>query len=148
MSDPFSTRTTNLHAFNRTLLECQDQVYSLAYYLLGEEKEADAVLQSAVEKVYREGGGKTDILRRQLLRRVLFACRERISNLETPVSGFRGLLLNLPFDLRVAVILVDLLGFDYEQAARIMGSQPEQIRRSLARARVNLSGIGPSFGIR
>ncbi|MEJ2708338.1 MAG: sigma factor-like helix-turn-helix DNA-binding protein [Anaerolineales bacterium] len=148
MSDPFSTYPHNLQAFNQALLDCQDQVYSLAYYLLAEEKQATAVLQSAIEEVYREGDGKTGILKRQLLSRVLSACRDRISKEEASVSGLQGLLSSLPLDLRVAVILVDLLALDYEETARVMRYRPGQVRRTLARARLSLSGIDSSSEIR
>jgi len=33
-----------LEIFNRAQLDCQDQAYTLAYYLLGREKDATAAL--------------------------------------------------------------------------------------------------------
>jgi DNA-directed RNA polymerase specialized sigma24 family protein len=133
---------SKLETFNRALLDCQDLAYTLAYYLLGSEKEAAAALQSAVENTFRDRDGKTDSMHCLLLRRVLSACRELISGAKPQGDEFHRHLQILPFECRAVVVLVDVLGLDYCETARVMGRDQDHVRRDLSQARVGLRDIG------
>ena len=136
-------RQPSLETFNRALMTCQDQAYTLAYYLLGSEKEAMATLQSAAEDAFRETDGKTDSTECRLFRQVLSCCRELVSEAKPQLSEFHQYLQNLPFECRAAVILVDVLALDYRETARVMGCNSDHVRCVLAKARVGLREIEP-----
>ena len=134
-------RQPSLETFNRVLMTCQDQAYTLAYYLLGTEKEAAAALQLAAEDAFRETDAKTDSIQCRPLHLVLSTCRELVSEAKPQMSEFHQHLQILSFECRAALILVDVLGLDYCETARVMGCDPNHVRRMLAQARVGLRNI-------
>jgi len=135
-------RQSSLETFNRALMTCQDQAYTLAYDLLGSEKEATTALQSATENAFRDRDGKTDSIHCRLLHRVLSACRELVSDAKPQMSEFHQHLQILPFECRAAVILVDVLALDYCETTRVMRCNPDHVRCVLAHGRVGLRDIG------
>lgn len=141
-----AARKGDLKAFNHLVLQHQDQAYTLAYYLLGDEKRAATALQSAFLRAYAaidsfHGG----TFRGWLLRWVLTTCSDQPARkAPEPVSTegeLRGKLLSLPSDCLATAILVDLLGLDYEEAAHASGCSPKAMSYRLARARRELGSL-------
>jgi DNA-directed RNA polymerase specialized sigma24 family protein len=127
-------------AFQRLAVEQQDLAYTLAYYLLGDEQHAATALRSAFRRAYHDFGSfRRGSFRSWLAQQVLATCRERgfrkVLSLANHQSGISSRLAALPVDCRVVVILVDLLGMDYEEAAQATGYSPKAVSHRLARAR-------------
>ncbi len=147
-----AARKGDLMAFNRLVLEHQDQAYTLAYYLLGDEQRAAAAIQAAVLRAYAAlGSFHKGTFRGWLLRWVLAACdgQPTLPASAPPApepasmeAGLRRKLLSLPPDWRELAILVDLLGLDYEEAAQVSGCTPKAMSHRLARARGALGSKG------
>lgn len=84
----------------------------------------EAGFAERLDEGLRFGGGAEDS-DPVLLREIRLACTQ-------------GLLLVLSREERLAVILVDLLGFDGPEAAAVAGVSPDALRQRLARARSRL----------
>lgn len=157
-----SAQSDQLRAFNRLVPAHQDTVYNLAYRLLGAEDEAASATQEALVRVFRNGpvAGESDM-------ETLLLCElVRVSRnfLDEPTartrwtSGKRGgrkpvagdplqsRLLDLPFDQRLALVLVDLCGLDYRRAAVVLGLGMPALRSKLALARRSLLAAGSAVG--
>jgi DNA-directed RNA polymerase specialized sigma24 family protein len=139
-------------AFNRQVLDCQDEAFTLAWYLLGDEALAAQALQAAVMRVYqRSAAGKS--LRWQVLRAVAECAADPrcrlLRGFSTPAeeagSGAReGLWLanwlqDLPESERLAAALVDVLGLSIADAAAVLDQPQRVVVQRLTRARRSLS---------
>jgi len=133
----------NLSAFNRMALHYQDEVFTLAYYLLGDEAGASEAVQSAFEAVYQRAGGLgVDRFRRELMRSVLTSIRKGHQWFTLRGKGQDEVsrqLMVLKNEVREAAILVDVLGLTYDEAADILGCSQKQAARLVAQARLDLS---------
>ncbi len=147
-----ATVDSGLNTFNTLALQTQDEAYTLAYYLLGDESGAERATQSAFNQLYRHAGLPAGRFRLEVLRRVLASCQQQRQGLGQqirfkpaahPFSGSGeavfGKLLDLQDGERGVLVLVDVLGLDYEQAAQVLGSSRKQVGKLLAQARINLS---------
>ena len=136
----------DLQAFNRLVLDHQDLAYTLACCLLGDESSSATAVQSGFLRAYRQVRSyHRGSFRAWLLKQVLSACRSpelhpapKVYPNGNPVIAS---LRSLPFDGRLAVVLVDLLGIDYSEAAYICGCSTGLFARNLAQARLNLNTI-------
>lgn len=138
-------------AFNRQVLDCQDEAFTLAWYLLGDEALAAEALQAAVMRVYqRSAAGKS--LRWQVLRAVADCAAEPRCRLlrgfstpaPDPSGGREGLWLanwlqDLPESERLAAALVDVLGLSIADAAAVLDQPQRVVVQRLTRARRSLS---------
>lgn len=122
--------------FNQQVLQCQDDAYTLAWYLLGDETQAEEVMQSAVEAAYScFASGKPDC-RRLILSFVVEQCRRRKPPARVPDgTAVHHRLRALPEPERAVLVLIDVLGLAYREAACIIGRPLNDIGRLLARAR-------------
>ncbi len=129
-------RGGDLQAFNQLLADFQDEAYTLAYYLLCDGKSAEQVTQRAFVLAYsRLASFRKGSFRLWLLRQVAETCRTYFP------AWLRGDgLMSIPPDQRLAVILVDVLGLDYAEAAEALEGKQSQVRRQTAAGRVGLSG--------
>jgi RNA polymerase sigma-70 factor, ECF subfamily len=146
-STAVSTPKSDLGPYNRLIIVHQDNLYTLAYRVLGDEAAAGEVVEAALLQAYR----RIDLLRSPVLvwlyRYTVQACRERVRRMGKPVpesdpgeEPLHFLLNRLPFDLRLAVVLVDVMELDYIQAAAAMNTNPRSVSRLVAQARRSLSG--------
>ncbi len=131
-------------AFQRLAADQQDLAYTLAYYLLGDEETVEAVLRSAFHKAYHDFAGfRRGSFRSWLARRVLAACQEPGARISAGQVFHREEIVSrlaaIPADCRAVVILVDVLGMDYEEAAQATGFSPRAVSHRLARARMLLT---------
>jgi len=165
-------------SFNRLVLAYQDQVYSQAYYLVGDAFLAEDLTQhtflQAFEKIHTFRGGS---MRVWLSRIVTNACydelRRRKRHPVLPITQvdedgdeeeypfwlgksfpllpieeavergelrhlLKRFLDDLPAAFREAVILVDVLDMDYQEAAQVLDIPIGTLKSRLARARLRL----------
>ena len=66
----------NIDCFNCQVLACQQDAFSLACYLLGDEEAACALLQTVIRNIYTDWHGKVNDVDRQILRGVILMARE------------------------------------------------------------------------
>lgn len=133
-----------LDYFNQQVLRYQDDAYTLACYLVGSEQEAVAITQEAVKAAFRLCPQQKGIsCRLLLLRQVCRLCRGR-----RPAGPFAEALpwlfnsFSIAIHERMTLVLVDVLGLDYHEAAAVTGLPVKNIARLLANARRKLGQSG------
>lgn len=152
-TDVNSARNGDLAAFNRLVAAHQDQLYALCYRAFGDEQAAIEAVQAAVGQARRQikrcDAGRFHLW---LLQWGVRACQERLrrgsvagtapalGQAQTPVAGLPAGLCRLPEDLRLAIVLVDVVGLDYLEAATVLSVSLDQVRRQVAEARGRLMG--------
>jgi RNA polymerase sigma-70 factor (ECF subfamily) len=138
-------RYGELEAFNRLVLVHQEDVFQYTAWMLADGEAAEEVTRQTFLQAYRQPGALANgDAGCYLLRIANQLCRDRLY----PASrrGAEGLdrrdptgcLGALPSALRAVLILVDLQGLDYAQAASVLEIPLAQVRSSLAMARVRV----------
>lgn len=146
-----ATADTRIMSFNTLALQTQDEAYTLAYYLLGNERHAERATQVAFEQLHRHARLELNRFRLDVLRRVVNGCR-RIGHIMPNRSVLRSTLrmvasqdetiqrlIPLNEGERAVVVLVDILGLSYDEAAQVLDSSKKEVGRILAQARLALS---------
>jgi DNA-directed RNA polymerase specialized sigma24 family protein len=124
----------HLSEFNRLVLACQDEAYTFAWYLLGNEALAEAAMREAVEISFHifslDHADCHLLLLRQVVKRYL---EQETSdfNSDEPFSNLRF----LPEPEKIILVLIDILGRSYTDASHITGSSIKDIGRLLTQAR-------------
>lgn len=125
-----------LSLFNQQVLQCQDDAYTLAWYLLDDEVEAEVVMQKAVEAAYHCFSIHKNDCHLLILKQIVNKSQERRS------STYISLASRLPYNLhfldqseQLTLVLIDILGLEYNDAANIMDRPVQDIRQLIARAR-------------
>lgn len=135
---------SQLIEFNTLALRFQDEAFTFAYYLLGDEVQASEATQAAFAGLYRSEEPQLAPFRLEVLRWVLAQCRRQVQQ-QSPVPRFRmgEALINdlqwLGMEERSAVVLVDVIGLPYDEAARVIGIPRQHLIRSLALGRLRMS---------
>lgn len=147
----------DLAAFESLVRAYQADVWRLCYHLLGNRSAADDVAQDALVRAYRflpryRGDSKfstwlfavtrnccLDELRRKKRRAALV---EAVSGVPPERAGdpgtrleVRDALATLPHELREPVVLIDMFGHAYRDAARILGIPEGTVKSRVHRAR-------------
>lgn len=155
-----AARRGDTHAFEELVRLFQGHVWRFSYGFVRERAAADDVTQEAFVKAFRsihafKGDSKfstwlfsiarncaTDELRKGQRRRRLFdrAARETppTSNSLDTTADLRAIIGELPHDLREVVVLIDMLGFRYKEAAQICGVAVGTIKSRLHFARASI----------
>lgn len=132
-----------LSHFNTLAVQYQDDVYTLAYYLLGDEDRASEATQSAFLQVFRRVGVRPDQFRLSALRWVFLQAQQQRRAWQNWITSTQDPLLrqltSLKEDESSALILVDMLGLNYVEAAQVMGCSRKQVGKLLTHARIVLS---------
>ncbi len=125
-----------LDEYNARVLACQEDAFTLACYALGDESQAEQVVQAAVRQAYWRFDGSEGRCREQILSAIAEGCRRSV----TRGSGApaQGMLAALPVEERLAIILVDVLAMNYRQAAEILRRPAAQFARLLAQGRCKM----------
>lgn len=128
----------SLDHFNRSVLACQDEAFTLAYYLLGEENTACALLQDVIRTVYAGWRGEVDV-GYLVLRGVVLLARQVV----TPSWAFDGTRQipgweELKRCEQEILLLVDVLGKSYSEAARIVERSQRDVTISILNGRQKL----------
>jgi len=141
------TADSRLVAFNTLALQTQDEAYTLAYYMLGDERGAEKATQSAFNHLFKHGQLQAGRFRLEVLRGILASCQSRSGSLlvlpKTSAAAesrddLSWKLLGLQENERAVVILVDVLGLNYIEAAHVLGGSKKQVCKLLAQARLKL----------
>lgn len=135
-----AARAGDLPAYNRLVLEHQDVLYNLAYRVLGDQAAAVEATQAAFVSAQRKlRAYRTGPFRVWLIYWLVRACRSHLDGkVSRPVASDLvgpGDLAKLPPAQRLALVLVDIAGLDYGQAASVLEQAPAQVRHDLAAAR-------------
>jgi len=130
---------TSLDRFNLSVLACQDEAFTLAYYLVGEEKTACALLQDVIRTVYTGWRGEADDVGCLVLRGVVLMARQVV----TPSGAFPGARRipgweELKRCEQEIMLLVDVLDKPYSEAARIMERSERDVALTLVNGRYKL----------
>lgn len=124
-------------------LQMQDEAYTFAYYLLGDEQAAEAATQAAFTSLSRKGSIRAEQFRQDVLRGVLAGSRKfsipvtSIAN--APSEDLTRALMHLPAEQRSALVLVDVLGLNYDDAAGVLGCSRKQFAHLLAQGRMKFA---------
>jgi DNA-directed RNA polymerase specialized sigma24 family protein len=131
-------QNSNLTVFNRLVLQHQEEAYTLAFYTLGDERQACETVQKVIMDAFRRPAGENFQLR--ILQGVTNLCSQSTAHSVDPnvVPEIVRQLSGLPLQERLAVVLIDVLGLNYAQAAQVCRQPKAQLGRLLAQARVHL----------
>lgn len=126
---------------NMLTLRFQDEAYTLAYYMLGNDELASEVTQKAFAGMYENFSLRMDAFKQAAMRNVLAGCRSAEMKADPAATrdALNHRLLRLNTDARSAVVLVDILGLCYDEAGHILGCTQKQVGQLLAQARASLS---------
>jgi DNA-directed RNA polymerase specialized sigma24 family protein len=130
-----------LTTFNMLAQHYQDEAYTLAYYLLGEETQASEATQAAFTGLFQRTEMPVEHFRMEMLRWVLAYCQK----LGLPLSRqaiskeIAHQLRYVKEDERSALVLVDVLGLDYAEAGQVLHCSTRHISRLLAQGRLSLA---------
>ncbi|HEX7394365.1 MAG TPA: hypothetical protein VF355_05425 [Anaerolineaceae bacterium] len=129
----------DLQVFNQLVLQNQDEAFTLACDLLGDENLACKIM----EEVFRQAFGKYRApqsgFRLEILQRITVCCVKKAKVLAGPKTLER-FLVGLSNDEKVVLVLVDCLELSYADAGWVLGKQPDAVRKMLAKARFAAKG--------
>jgi len=132
-----AARLPALDEYNARVLVCQEEAFTLACYALGDDAQAEQVVQAAVSQAYWRFDGSEGRCREQILSAAADGCRRAANRGSGGLA--QGALAALPVEERLAVILVDVLAMNYRQAAEILRRPAAQFTRLLAQGRCKVS---------
>ena len=132
-------RQADLQAFNGLVLACQDEAFTLAYSILGDEGLACEVVQAVFLRVYTRRGDSGHPIPVQVLQEVIVLCRRaRPSKAHAGVELIPGWHL-LECAEQEALLLVDLLGKSYQQTALVLDKSEHEVAATIALGRTKLT---------
>lgn len=139
----FAQNYSNLNDYNQLVLQHQEEAYTLAFYTLGDERQACETVQNAISDAFHYPAGNNYHLR--LLRRVTQLCFQmQVKAIDlSVVPDIVRRLSNLPLQERLALVLIDILGLNYAQAALVCRQTKSQISHLIAQGRVHLLAYQP-----
>lgn len=131
----------DLRAYNRLVSLYQDQIYSFAHYLFGNQMAASQAVQEAITLAYRRinhyrSGPFLFWLLHHLVR--VFQSQHSCQPSDQLSSSHEFPLENLAPALRPVILLVDMCGLDYHQVSHITGKSLRRISSDIAQARSQL----------
>ncbi len=131
------TLPARLQDYNRLVLQNQDESFSLAFDLLGDELQASQVVEEAFQKEFQRSTGDRSKFRLQVLRLVVQNALKRVQVLPCP-EIFGKAPCQLTNKEKLVCILVDCLELSYQEAALVLDIPPRSIRKTLAETRFAL----------
>jgi len=132
-------RQADLQAFNGLVLACQDEAFTLACSMLGDEGLACEVVQAVILRVYTRRGDAGHPIPVKVLQGVIGMCRQakpsKIPDLTESICGWN----QLERCEQEALLLVDWLGKTYHDTAFILNSSERDVARNVAYGRCKLT---------
>ena len=129
----------DLQGFNNLVLACQDEAFTLACSILGDEGLACEVVQAVFVQVYIRRGAGDHPIPVQVLQGVIGMCRRaRPSKAHAGVELIPGWHL-LECAEQEALLLVDLLGKSYPQTALVLDKSEHEVAATVALGRYKLT---------
>jgi DNA-directed RNA polymerase specialized sigma24 family protein len=114
--------------------EEHERLYKALYFVTGNRQDAEELMQDAFLKLCRRAA--------MAIRKVLPVPEERDDFLDAEMrADVRRLLLGVTYRQRAALLLVDLLGYPSEEAARILRVRPSTVRALATQGRRALRGM-------
>lgn len=132
-------RTGDLEAFNHLVIAHQDSLYRWSLTLAKDETRAADLTQITLLRAFDVLGAFRGGSFRAWLFHLAYQQRDRVLFMKWRSPSHRpapSTLDKLPDGLRQALQLVDLEGFDYQDAARVLQISADTLQRRLAQARV------------
>ena len=130
---------SDLEAFNRLVLACQDEAFTLAFSILGDEDLACEVVQAVFLRVYTRRGDGGHPISVQVLQGVIRMCRRaKPSKADAGVELIPDWHL-LEYSEQEALLLVDWLGKTYHDTALILNNSERDVARNIAFGRCKLT---------
>lgn len=127
----------SVESYNQQVLLFQDEAFTLACHLLGNEALAAEIVQHAFTHVFCAGWGGDGSIRLAVLEAIIRNCTHPSMKLENPKDA---LLFELPFCERLPLLLVDRLGLRYAEAAWVLRCSKKKLVARLTRARRRIAG--------
>lgn len=121
MPDPSSS---TLAEFNRQVLLFQDEAFTLACDLLGDEDTASRVTQEAFEQVYSHDWKSNGSIRLPVLHRIIQGSSKSRAILKERKNILLG---KLAESERYVLLLVDHLSLTYEETSRVLHCSPDTV---------------------
>jgi DNA-directed RNA polymerase specialized sigma24 family protein len=136
---------TRLHAsigwdlmeYNHLVMQNQDEVFTLAVNLLGDENQASEVVQASFIEAFKSARKDPEKFRRDILSLVIRNCQKKTRVLPGP-KNLGCYLSQLCNEEKIMLILVDSLELNYTEAAAIMQKSLAAVGRTVAQARVSV----------
>lgn len=129
---------SDLLAYNQLVLQHQDEAFTLACDLLGDEILAAQAVEEVFRDAFGDGCGSQPQFRLEILKKVVTGCLKRAKVLPGPET-LAHLLAGLTNAEKVILVLVDCLELSYADAGRVLGKQPDAVRQALAKARYEVN---------
>lgn len=136
------TADYDLQTYNRLVLQHQDEAFTLAAHLLGDDDLAGKVVGETFRKAFSSRRTPQQAFRLEVLRQVVICCQMQVQKLAGP-SNLAYLLAGLADEEKIVLALVDCLGLGYHDCAVVLGKKSANIMKTLAQARYKITG-GPS----
>jgi len=128
----------SLDRFNQQVLACQDEAFTLAFSILGEESAACEVVLKAIQQVYSDCGKEDIAIAVNILQCMILLCRKvkpsKKYNPEEWIPGWN----QLEHNEQEALLLVDVLQKSYQEAAVILNNSVSGVARVVAHGRYKL----------
>ncbi|MCE5207181.1 MAG: hypothetical protein LLG42_02605 [Chloroflexi bacterium] len=129
----------SLDRFNQQVLACQDDAFTLAVSILGDERLAYQVIQEVIRQVYSRQGNDDNVIAVKVLQGVILLCRqEKPSRGRDAPEWVPGWNL-LEQSEQEAILLVDVLGKTYRDAALLLNCSECDVARYVAFGRRKLT---------
>ncbi len=129
--------SSRLQEYNRLVLLNQDECYSLAYDLLGDDSQASEVVGEAFQIEIRKSTGEPAKFRLEVLHLVIQNALKRSEVLHCPelARQFPVQFSLLTNEEKLVCVLVDCLELSYQETAVVLAKPLDAIRKLLAESR-------------
>lgn len=132
--------SNHLSQFNQQVLRCQDDAYTLAWYLLGDEAQAASATQASVAAAFPFYSPYLKNCRVLILKQVINQCRAWKTARETrAIASVHPGFPALPELERYALILIDILNLSYTDTAVVLDRSVSEISGLLSQGRRKLT---------
>jgi DNA-directed RNA polymerase specialized sigma24 family protein len=129
----------SLNRFNQQVFACQDEAFTLAFSLLADETAACEVVQEVFLRAYSNYGNGDIAVAVKVLQGVILMCRRgkwsKTRNTKEWIPGWN----QLEHDEQEALLLVDVLGKSYLEAALVLNTSEHDLAVIVAHGRCTLT---------
>lgn len=125
--------------FNQQVLDCQDEAFTLALALLGDERQACEVVQKAILRAYSDWEKNGAAVALKVLQGVMQSCRQmQPADMRAEIEWIPGW-NRLNSREQAALLLIDVLGRSYPEAAFLLDCRERKVSREVAGGRYKLA---------
>ena len=128
----------SLDRFNQQVLACQDEAFTLALFLLGDETTACEVVQKVILQVYSDRGNNDIAITVNILQGVILLCRKMKPSKTYDTKEWMPGWNQLEHSEQEALLLVDVLHKSYQNVAVTLNNSESDVARVVARGRYKL----------